>query len=80
MDEPIDNTDVTLADLNYLDNRHVHQAYIYHMVHNTDAAFTDGEPTSHGPKCITPMECNFKCIFPMDCNYVVFTTLCTVAD
>ena len=70
-DEPIDDTDVTLADLNYSGNRHVHQAYLYHMAHNTDSAFTNGEPTSHGPKCITPMECDFKCIPPMDGNYNV---------
>ena len=74
-DEPIDDTDVTLVDLNYSGNRHVHwhvhQAYLYHMVHNTDTTFTDGKPTSHGPKCITPMECNFKCNPPMDCNFNV---------
>ena len=69
IDEPINDTDVTLADLNYLGNRHVHQAYLYCMVHNTDAAFTDGEPMSHGPKCITPLECDFKCIPPMDYDY-----------
>ena len=61
-DEPIKDTNVTLADLNYLGSRHVHQAYLYHMVHNTDATFTDGEPTSNGPKCVTPMESDFKCI------------------
>ena len=68
-DELINGTNVTLADLNYSGNRHVHHAYLYHMVHNIDAPFTDGEPTSHGPKCITPMECDFKCIPPMDCDY-----------
>ena len=55
-DEPINDTNVTLADLKYSGNRCVHQAYLYCIVHNTDATFTDGEPTSHGPKNITPIE------------------------
>ena len=45
-DEPINDTDVTLANLIYSGNRHVHQAYLYHMVHNTNATVTDGIPST----------------------------------
>ena len=67
-----ENGEITYVPLNYLGNRHAHRAYLYHMVHNTDATFTDGEPTSHGPTCIPPTDCDYDGCFA--------TMLCMVTD